>query len=332
MIRLGIKSYPFLNFYHNGPKVFMSRLSKTFIKNNSFKIRPVFLPNYDVALFTVTKGDYYNKPYFLRLDGLYIDKDDTIINSRSENKKIFNSIKNAKGLIFQSNYCKQITDKFYPENRNIKSVVINNGVPLEIFNPKGRNFRLKYNIEKNDKVLITSAHWRRHKRLEETIKLLDLLNKNKNQNYKLIVLGETKLSKQFAENKEIIFAGEVKPNNLPSWYRSADVYIHLAWIEPAGNTQNEAMACGLPVVCCNNGGLKDTVLKSNGGIISNSDEEYNLGYVDYYNPPEPNFSKLINDIETIFDNLSLFQSKIKYNEIDINLVATNYEKFIKQNL
>ena len=284
MIRLGIKSYPFLNFYHNGPKVFMSRLTKAFKKNNHFKIRSVFFPNYDVGLYTVTKGDNHDKPYFLRLDGLYIDKKNTILNSVSENQKTFKSIENAKGLIFQSKYCKQIADKLYPEHNMKKSTIINNGVPLDTFNPYGKNYRSKFNFKKSDRVLITSAHWRRHKRLEETIKLLDILNKNKNKNYKLIVLGYTKLSKYFKNNKNIIFAGEIKPKNLPTWYRSAHIYIHLAWIEPAGNTQNEAMGCGLPVVCCNNGGLKDTVIKANGGIISESDNEYKFDYIDYYNP------------------------------------------------
>ena len=33
-------------------------------------------------------------------------------------------------------------------------------------------------------------------------------------------------------------------NSLSKWYRSADIYLHLAWIEPCGNTQIEAMAQG----------------------------------------------------------------------------------------
>ena len=49
-------------------------------------------------------------------------------------------------------------------------------------------------------------------------------------------------------------------------HRTADIYVHLAWIEPCGNTQIEAMACGLPVVCCNNGGIGETIKNSSGGI------------------------------------------------------------------
>lgn len=332
MLKLGIKHYPFLKFHHNGPQVFMHRLTKAFVKENIFKIRSSFLPNYDVGLFSVTKGDYYNKPYFLRLDGLYIDKKNTIVDSKKENQKIFNSIKKAKGLIYQSTYCKQIYEKLYPDQISKPSIIINNGVPLEIFNPIGENFRSKLAIQSGDRVLITSAHWRRHKRLQETIKLINILNQNRSAHYKLIILGKSNLSKKYKNNKKIIFAGEIKPANLAAWYRTADVYIHLAWIEPAGNTQNEAIGCGLPVICSNNGGLKDTVIRSNAGLISLTDENYNFSYVDYYNPPEPNYSNLLKDINNVFENLEFYKSQIKYNEIDINLVAKKYEKFIKQNI
>ena len=332
MIKLGIKSYPFLNFYHDGPTVFMNRLTRSFKKQNLFKIRSIFLPNYDIGLFAVTKGDIFNIPYFLRLDGLYIDKYNTRVNTKSENSKIFKSIDNAKALIYQSTYCKNIAEYLYPGKITKPSIIINNGVPLEIFNPKGYNYRSKLNFNNNDRVLITSAHWRRHKRLDETIKLINILNENNFKKYKLIVLGQTELFKKYKENKSIIFSGEIKPNNLPAWYRSADVYIHLAWIEPAGNTQNEAMACGLPVVCSNNGGLKDTVIKANGGIVSITDKDYNFENIDYYNPPEPNYDNISRDIIRIFDDLNLFKKNIKFNEIDINTVANKYANFIKQNI
>ncbi len=332
MLKIGVKHYPFLSFHHNGPQVFMHRLTNAFVREKIFKINSLLLPNYDIGLFSVTKSGLYDIPYFLRLDGLYIDNKNTIVDSRKENQKIFNSIKNAKGLIYQSEYCKQIAEKLYPDQISKPSIIINNGVPLEIFNPKGKNFRSKLEIQNDERVLITSAHWRRHKRLQETIKLINILNQNNAVKYRLIILGRSDLYRKFQNDKKIIFAGEIKPSSLAAWYRTADVYIHLAWIEPAGNTQNEAIGCGLPVICSNNGGLKDTVIRSNAGLVSLTDEDYNFSYVDYYNPPEPKYSNLIKDVNNVFENLELYKSQIKYNEIDINLVAKKYEKFIKQNI
>jgi glycosyltransferase involved in cell wall biosynthesis len=40
----------------------------------------------------------------------------------------------------------------------------------------------------------------------------------------------------------------VKPEQMPSLYRSADVFLHLSKDESFGNVYVEAMACGLPIV------------------------------------------------------------------------------------
>ena len=68
------------------------------------------------------------------------------------------------------------------------------------------------------------------------------------------------------------------------------------------------------------------------GIISQTDEEYKFNYIDYYNPPEPNYSNLIKDIKNLFNNIKYFKDKIDYNEVDINIIAKRYMKFIKDNL
>ena len=67
--------------------------------------------------------------------------------------------------------------------------LIFNAVSFEDFKFEGENYRNKLGISNNDRVIITSASWRRIKRLEETIELLNLLN-SENNKYKLIVIGK----------------------------------------------------------------------------------------------------------------------------------------------
>ena len=83
-------------------------------------------------------------------------------------------------------------------------------------------------------------------------------------------------------NQNIISIGEVSPNSLSKWYRTADIYLHLAWIEPCGNTQIEAMASGVPVICCNNGGIGETVNEASGGIVVDADMPFQMELIDYY--------------------------------------------------
>lgn len=54
--------------------------------------------------------------------------------------------------------------------------------------------------------------------------------------------------------------GAIRPEQMPAWYRSADVVAATPWYEPFGMTVLEAMACGVPVVGTAVGGLTDTVV------------------------------------------------------------------------
>ncbi|WP_446219570.1 glycosyltransferase [Micromonospora sp. IBHARD004] len=54
--------------------------------------------------------------------------------------------------------------------------------------------------------------------------------------------------------------GGVPREELASWYRSADVLVTAPWYEPFGLAPMEGMACGVPVIGTNVGGIADTVV------------------------------------------------------------------------
>ncbi|MEV0720610.1 glycosyltransferase [Asanoa sp. NPDC050611] len=56
------------------------------------------------------------------------------------------------------------------------------------------------------------------------------------------------------------FVGGLARDEVPAWYRSADIMVTTPWYEPFGLTPLEAMACGVPVVASAVGGLTDTVV------------------------------------------------------------------------
>jgi glycosyltransferase involved in cell wall biosynthesis len=327
-IRIAIEGFPFRYSLRGGPMIFLSRLAGSIERQKLALLTTFKWPFYDIALFKISSKSKFNKPYVLRIDGLFIDKNNTKFDSQKMNQETFASIEKASGLIFNSGYCQKIVEKLYGKKIDKPSEVIFTGVDLDIFKPTGNNYREKLNIPPQAKVIVVSALWRRWKRLKEIIKLFSILKTNGKYDFKLLVLGGN--ADCVVEDKDIIYAGEIKPDELAPWYRTGDLYLHLATVEPSGNTQLEALACGLPVVCANNGGIGETIINASGGIVSLADKPYDFTFIDFYNPSEPNYDVLIKDILTIFDNYQDYRQKIKRGELDINLAAKKYVAFMKK--
>src|SRR5438067_5583248 len=61
--------------------------------------------------------------------------------------------------------------------------------------------------------------------------------------------------------ERVRLVGGVPRDEMPRWYRSAEVLACPAWYEPFGLTPLEAMACGVPTVAYAVGGFTDTVVE-----------------------------------------------------------------------
>lgn len=324
MIKIALDKYPFWLSSKIGPNIFLERLSKS-LKNMDCKITNRFNPIYDIGLFAIKNKSIFNKPYVLRLDGIFIDKMNTISNSINENNKMFQDIDNSAGVIFVSNFSKKLAKKFY-ENIHKPSVVISNSVSLKEFKSFGPNKRSELKISDKDFVILASGSWRRHKRLEETITFFERIEKKIN-NIKLLIIGEVKNKNK---NKNIIYAGNIHHHKLSEWYRTGNIYLHLAWIDHYANTHVEATACGLPSISSNNGGNIELIENCESGIVSKIDEEYNFEMVDFYNPPKPNYKILEEDFMKIYNNYNTFKKNIQTKNIDINFAASKYLDFLKE--
>jgi D-inositol-3-phosphate glycosyltransferase len=65
----------------------------------------------------------------------------------------------------------------------------------------------------------------------------------------------------------VLFTGRCNRQMLRFYYSAADVFVTTPWYEPFGITPVEAMACGIPVVGSNVGGIKTTVRDGKTGFL-----------------------------------------------------------------
>ncbi len=75
------------------------------------------------------------------------------------------------------------------------------------------------------------------------------------------------LAKRAGVADRVRLLGSVRREDMPAWYRSADVLACAPWYEPFGLTPLEAMACGVPVVAYAVGGLAESVIDGVTGVL-----------------------------------------------------------------
>jgi glycosyltransferase involved in cell wall biosynthesis len=146
------------------------------------------------------------------------------------------------------------------------------GVDLRLFQPLGP----AEGRDRRRKRLVCLSRLVERKGIGDVINALTLL-----PNVELIVAGGPDASELHADPEaqrlqqlaidlgvgdRVVFRGRVERTNVPALLRSADAVVCYPWYEPFGIVPLEAMACGVPVVAAQVGGLVDSVVHDVTGI------------------------------------------------------------------
>lgn len=323
-LTIGFESGLFL-LGNDGPKTFMRRLKAAIRRQGCAGVRSAWLPGYDIGLFKSSRKALFSKPYVLRVDGIYYDLKETLGSNERLNAPIFRSIERASGVVFISDFSRQLVFRFFQE-LDKPWTVIHNAVDTRLFTPEGPDYRKALGIGPEERVLVAAAHWRGWKRLRDVVDLFLSVQAERPEPMRLLVLGGDPDHR--VDHERVHYVGEIPAARLPSWYRTGDLYLHLAWLEACGNTQVEAMACGLPVLCTNLGGIGETVRKADGGIVSNADAPFELDLVDLYAPPRPDHGVLSRDLNRMLDHLEDHKGRIRREALSVDRAAELYCAFL----
>lgn len=135
-------------------------------------------------------------------------------------------------------------------------------IPLAIKRPsEGVASRAKYGFTDDDVLLVTIGRLVSRKAVDQ---LIAMMKNFQNEPVQLLVVGsgpeESRLREEAARNgvtKQIHFLGFVEEQEKFNILRMSDLYASTSQHEGFGLVFLEAMACGLPVVCYDNGGQTD---------------------------------------------------------------------------
>ncbi len=191
--------------------------------------------------------------------------------------KIINALNRADGVIAVSESLKQRMIELGVIGQKI--AVIGNGIDREVFYPRGRDeSRRRLGLDAEDRIILTVGALVPLKGIDRLIDAMVLLPDRKR--VKLFVIGEgverRRLESQISALglRDTVFPVGAKPQaELADWYSAADLFCLASHREGCPNVVIEAMACGLPVVASDVGGIREMVGRDCGKLIANPTAE-----------------------------------------------------------
>jgi glycosyltransferase involved in cell wall biosynthesis len=146
------------------------------------------------------------------------------------------------------------------------------GVDSVLFHPDGPSLRAALRLE-GKRVVMTAARLVPIKNVRLLLDAMAIV-RERHAAAHLVIVGdgpEAQALKQAAAVMEIsdavTFAGYVAHSDTPEFYRAADVFALSSDFDNSPNVVLEAMACGLPIVTTDVGGVRDFVSDRTGGLV-----------------------------------------------------------------
>lgn len=237
----------------------------------------------------------YDKPMFQRLDGIYFNTDADYL---SQNRNIRRTYELANGVIFQSNFNKELTFNYFGPHDNYR--IIHNGAD---FNLIKETPQIKF--ERYNRLWTCASSWRPHKRLNENI---EYFLSHADERDGLMIAGEVPFSKRI-KHDHIHYLGNLGQKHLISLYKKSDFFIHLAWLDHCPNVVVDARACGNKIICSSSGGTKE--IAGEDAIII-EEEKWDFEPLKLYHPPKLNFDKKVDNVWNMCYNSNMIEKSNLY--------------------
>ena len=147
------------------------------------------------------------------------------------------------------------------------------GVDIDAFTPDGPSMRTRYGLD-GKKVVICVTRLVPIKNLPMMLDAVAQV-RTRRDDVVLVLVGEgpqqpalEARARELGIADAVRFAGYVPQGDTPGWYRAADVFALSSDFDNSPNVVLEAMACGLPIVATDVGGLREYVAPPANGLLT----------------------------------------------------------------
>jgi UDP-glucose:(heptosyl)LPS alpha-1,3-glucosyltransferase len=188
---------------------------------------------------------------------------------------------NPAKIIAISDMVKQDIIRWYGISEE-RIVVVYNGVDMERFHPRNRQYREEIRKRHgigDEIVILFVSHNFRMKGLGYLMRALAKLKKEGQPPFKLLVLGRDRqnpyirLAKKIGIFEEVVFAGST--NQPEKYYGAADLLVHPTFYDACSLTVLEGLVSGLPVITTSSNGASGILPQREDGWVIQEPKDLN---------------------------------------------------------
>ena len=230
------------------------------------------------------------------------------------------SINKSNRVTAVSENLKKETFELFDIKNNIE--VIPNFICLKEYKMDNNDYYKKRFAPNNEKVICHVSNFRKVKRIEDVIIAFEGISKE--MDVKLLLVGDgperarlEQISRNSKFSKNIFFLGSLKSTK--EVLNISDLFILPSSKESFGLSALEAMACGVPVIASDSGGIPEVISNGKSGLLNSVGDTYQM---------IKNALKLLSN-DSLLESFktNAYQQAMKF---DIEVILPKYEKLYEQ--
>ena len=230
------------------------------------------------------------------------------------------SINKSNRVTAVSENLKKETFELFDIKNNIE--VIPNFICLKEYRMDNNDYYKKRFAPNNEKVICHVSNFRKVKRIEDVIIAFEGISKE--MDVKLLLVGDgperarlEQISRNSKFSKNIFFLGSLKSTK--EVLNISDLFILPSSKESFGLSALEAMACGVPVIASDSGGIPEVISHGKSGLLNSVGDTYQM---------TKNALKLLSN-DSLLESFktNAYQQAMKF---DIEVILPKYESLYKK--